>query len=769
MSRGILTALQEFIAFMDAQGCAPANSSDILDTGGKWKDYQIKDDPATKKKGYYILRIEGDFISGACGDRREGITYQFYRTPRSTRSEEEKRLWEAKREAAARKLEEDKEKAYKDKAALAKKRWEAASACDFHPYLEVKGVQPHGLKIDAAGRLIVPLYADGRLWNLQTIDADGSKLFMGQAKKKGCYYPLANKDDDKALIYICEGFATAAAVRESTGAISIVAFDAGNLLPVAQTMRDKYPDSRLVIAADNDASGVGEKKAIEAAEAVNGEVALCPEFGKDWNDFYQLNGHEATKLQIEGIKTPAPVAPVIDVEVSEKPVAKKQKAKQKPPLVALPSVVDMEKSDEGNGVLDGWQNELLLGPNNKLVKNSLNNLLVVLSKHDDLRGVFKMNEFDSQIYVTRCPPWVNMDEFTVHALSDIDIFKCAAWFEVKGLTGDVGKVYQAIQMVAYDYRFHPAREYFNSLTWDGVSRLGSWLHAYMGASKDDDADYISFIGKKWLVAAVKRVYEPGCKFDHVLVAEGKQGIGKSTAFETLATFGTDKEEKYFLDNVKIGDLQNKDTIMSLQGALIVEMAELAGFNKKEDEEIKSWVTIKEDKCRTPYSKTHTVFKRQFVLCGTTNNYEYLKDPTGNRRWWPFVCEGVNIAGLKGIKEQLWAEAVTLYKAGYYIGPTPHEMQLAEIAQSKRLTTDPWESAVRTAVKNLYKPDGFTIGDVMEQMGLALRERGMGEKRRIGNVLKQIGYNNDKILRTNVGSQRLWQPTRNDYEVQYDDD
>ena len=174
---------------------------------------------------------------------------------------------------------------------------------------------------------------------------------------------------------------------------------------------------------------------------------------------------------------------------------------------------------------------------------------------------------------------------------------------------------------------------------------------------------MAFIGKKWLTAAVRRAFKPGCKFDHVLVMEGKQGKGKSTALKVLATFGHDVEESYFTDAIMIADIQTKDTIQKIQGSIIVELAELAGFNKKDDEEIKRWITLQHDDVRLPYARTTTRFNRQCVLSATTNSYDYLKDAIGNRRYWPVKTENIDLEALRADKTQLWAEAVYNFKPG----------------------------------------------------------------------------------------------------------
>ena len=172
----------------------------------------------------------------------------------------------------------------------------------------------------------------------------------------------------------------------------------------------------------------------------------------------------------------------------------------------------------------------------------------------------------------------------------------------------------------------------------------------------------------------------------------------------------------------------------------MELAELAGFNKRDDEEIKRWITLQHDDCRLPYERTTTRFSRQFILSATTNSYDYLKDPTGNRRYWPVKTLIILLELIKRDRKQLWAEAYELYKSGLYIGPTPEEMVLAETAQDKRRTVDVWEDDVLNTLKkleDLNRP--LKLDEIMKEMGMALRERDWRSQGRLVSILKANGF------------------------------
>lgn len=738
-----------FIDFMAEHGCAPASAGDIR-ADDKWRDYQIAGDAKGKKKGFYTLRIDGDYVSGACGDRRSGETWQYKGKPARKLTDDERREWAKRREADRKAREADRLAQQEQAAVRAKELWGKASV-GLHPYLERKGIGNEGCRV-LDDCLLVPMYADGKLWGVQSIDGDGGKLFLSGGRKKGCYAPIADKNDDKSVIYIVEGFATGGTIRAATGGVVVVGFDAGNLEPVALALRDKYPAAALVICGDHDKSGTGQTAADSAAQAVGG-IAVWPELeGLDWNDMAQAEGLDAVRDAVasavarersEGVAYPPPDAVVAD------DAALPSYFLEEPPLHVY------EAASRERSAVEDWRDLTICNADGKLVKSSLKNYILFLEHHDDFKGVFRLNDFQKEVFVARCPLWEAEAGFQVHRLEDNDITQAAAAMERFGLSGDPDRVFKAIRVAAERDSFHPAREYFNGLQWDGTERLKTWLAYYLGAD-GDEPEYLEFIGKKWLTAAVKRVFEPGCKFDHILVVEGKQGRGKSTAFEMLATFGRDRQQAYFTDNVKLSDIQNKDTILLLQGSIIAELAELAGFSKKEDDEIRGWITVKEDRCRVPYGKTITHFPRQFVLCATTNNYDYLKDPTGNRRYWPMKSEAVDLEAIKRDREQLWAEAVHCYKAGLYIGPTEDEAALATAAQEKRRTHDTWEDDVILAVGNMGMSGtaGFTTRQVFKEMGLGLKDQDYRNTRRVTNILQQNDFES-VVKRIDGRNKRVW--------------
>jgi putative DNA primase/helicase len=262
--------------------------------------------------GWYVLHGDG-IPAGVFGCWRTGLSETW-------RADIGRRLTDAEREqqrqsieAARRKREQAEQTQHAEARKRAASEWEAAKpAPDSHPYLVRKGVQAYGLRVAADGRLLVPVRdRAGTLHSLQRISADGEKRFLPGGSKKGCYYGIGRKPSD--VVCIAEGFATAATIREATGHAVAVAFDCGNLEPVARTLRDKLPKARLIVCADDDArtdGNPGLTKATEAARAVGGLLAV-PDFGADrpekatdFNDLAKHRGADAVKACIASAKKP---------------------------------------------------------------------------------------------------------------------------------------------------------------------------------------------------------------------------------------------------------------------------------------------------------------------------------------------------------------------------------------------------------------------------------------------------------------------------------
>jgi predicted P-loop ATPase len=249
---------------------------------------------------------------------------------------------------------------------------------------------------------------------------------------------------------------------------------------------------------------------------------------------------------------------------------------------------------------------------------------------------------------------------------------------------------EAVETVAHDRSFHPVREYLDGLAWDGVPRIEQWITTYCHGK---DSAYVRAVGSRWLLSAVARIYEPGCKADCVLIFEGDQGARKSQAFSALA-------RPWFSD--RLSDLGSKDAALECAGVWIIEIAELDSLSRAEASAIKAFMSRTHDRFRPPYGKRVIELPRQCVFAGTLNpEGGYLKDPTGGRRFWPVKTgNAIDVDALKRDRDQLWAEAVHHYRHGRPWWLESKDLEaLAKEEQDDRRQPDDWEQPIREYLEN----------------------------------------------------------------------
>jgi hypothetical protein len=258
-------------------------------------------------------------------------------------------------------------------------------------------------------------------------------------------------------------------------------------------------------------------------------------------------------------------------------------------------------------------------------------------------------------------------------------------------------VCEAVLTVAREKTIHPVRDFLAALEWDRTPRLDSLLIRYAGAA---DNAYVRAIGAKTLIAAVRRVRQPGCKFDNVIVLEGGQGCGKSSFVKALCP-----AIEWFSDS-PIGNTESKDAPLSLQGRWIIELGEMSVLSKSGVEALKQFVSSSIDHVRRPYGRMHEELRRQCIFIGTTNQAAYLKDQTGNRRFWPVKVGTIDLDALIADRDQLWAEAAAR-EASCESLVLPRELwDVAAIEQEERVSDDPWVDTLRAYLDGTPGADGI---------------------------------------------------------------
>lgn len=335
-----------------------------------------------------------------------------------------------------------------------------------------------------------------------------------------------------------------------------------------------------------------------------------------------------------------------------------------------------------------WVSKLSINTQNGNTKATIKNAKIILENDLNLKGKFAYNEFSLRNMIKGELPWDKNDK--LRPVEDSDESGLRLYYEdVYKMTRATNVIKDAFALVLKQNKYHPVKEYLESLKWDGVNRIDNFLSEFLGA---DNNDYTKACARIFMCGGVARIYNPGCQHDYVMTLVGEQGIRKSTFFMLLA-----KNTDWF---VELKTIDPKRSVEETMGKWIVEMSELAAAKKKEDEEIKAFITNKTVTVRLSYARHPTDVPRQFVLAGTTNEYNYLKDPTGNRRHLPIDCN-INKAtksiykDLESEVDQLWAEAKEIYKKlgneSLYL--SDKEEELAIIEQDKHRIVDDEEGSI----------------------------------------------------------------------------
>ena len=411
-------------------------------------------------------------------------------------------------------------------------------------------------------------------------------------------------------------------------------------------------------------------------------------------------------------------------------------------------------------ITEAWAEKLINGADGLQVSKSgkplstIENALQILSRAHVLDGAMGFNLFSGEPEVLRPlrevfgPAASNkLGEFHEH-----DVTAVRAWFNREFyFTLTKSDAWDVVIAWARRGEFNPvcARLDECASQWDKVSRLDTWLQSYLGAETAGSAEYVQHIGRKWLIGAVARAMQPGCKMDNVLILEGAQGAGKSRAVRILA------EAVYpagFIENIPVLG-NNQETARALRGTFIAELAELSSIQGRvESEHVKAFLTTQEDNVRQPYGRRYERWPRTVTFFGTTNETEYLRDTTGGRRFWSVRVGKIDTDKLRRDAPQLWGEAVHAYKNGesWHLQDERALKQASE-QQNARMLSDSWDDAVDDfARKEARKPDshielweiGKLFGCVFSSQE-SLDDRAQGEQRRFATSLRRCGFANRK--------------------------
>ena len=401
------------------------------------------------------------------------------------------------------------------------------------------------------------------------------------------------------------------------------------------------------------------------------------------------------------------------------------------------------------------------------------NVIIALTSDVAFAGVLAFDDFSKEIVVRQPLPWDAATGRFPRPWEDADDVRAAEWLQLRGVNVAPLVVGRAVGAVAREHRIHPVRDWLEHLRWDGIPRIETWTSTYLGAAP---TAFHHTVGALWLISAVARIFRPGVKADHMLILEGPQGARKSTAIKVLAG------EVWFTD--ELPELGSKDAAIHMQGVWIVEIAELDAIGRAEVSRIKAFLTRTTDRFRPPYGRYTVEVPRQCVFAGTVNPDTYLRDETGNRRFWPLRCSTIDIAALARDRDQLWAEAVHRFREGaiWWIDD-PALLAEARKEQDRRYQSDAWDDLIERWLTHEIRTvsDGFpdygnsktesvprpkpladvSVGEILEEaIGLEPARWTRGDQMRVSAYLKANGW--ERYRRRDEGgreSPREWRYRR----------
>lgn len=362
--------------------------------------------------------------------------------------------------------------------------------------------------------------------------------------------------------------------------------------------------------------------------------------------------------------------------------------------------------------------------------NKISKLLSIIYKAK-LENVFRYNELTGQIEYFIETETVKWDKTIkiCQTLRDRDVILIKSWV-AENFDQEFSKdtILDAIIEISHRNRYHPIKSWLLGLQWDFKPRLESWLIDYCGA---EDNPYTHEVGQKIMIGAVARAFDPGCKFDYMMILEGDQGIGKTTLVESIGG-------AWYAD-IDIKE-PGKDTVDAIRGAWIIEVSELAGFKKADVESLKAFISRKTDRVRLAYARLTEDFPRQGIFIGTLNpegDNTYLFDETGGRRFWPVTCSKIDHAGFKLIREQLFAEAAVKYaeKKELYL-TNVFAIKRARDVQDNRKPIHPWIELLSELIRG---KDRLTIVEILNFVGIPRERQDHFTTIKAGRIMKELGW------------------------------
>ena len=402
--------------------------------------------------------------------------------------------------------------------------------------------------------------------------------------------------------------------------------------------------------------------------------------------------------------------------------------------------------------------ELLKKKKKGKVSNAATNYKRVLQLDPLLRGAIRKNLLTERVDIVKPLGWYRDGP----TLTDVDIKYLLLYLEENYGLGNEKKIQDTVMVIANENRYHPVRDFLNSLQWDGTERIRFCLHRFLGAETDD---YTYEAMRLFLLGAISRAFRPGCKFEIMLCLVGGQGAGKSTFFRLLAV-----NDDWFSDDLK--KLDDENVYRKMQGHWLIEMSEMiATANAKSIEEIKSFLSRQKETYKVPYETHPADRKRQCVFCGTSNTLDFLPlDRTGNRRFVPVMVHPElaeihileNEAASRDYLIQVWAEAMEIYRSGNLsLRFSPAMNEYLKIHQRDFMPEDTKAGQIIEYLETC--PDNMVCSKQLfrEALGRSFDEPKQWEIREINDIMNNSisgwrAFSNPRYFRSPYGRQKGWE-------------
>lgn len=391
-----------------------------------------------------------------------------------------------------------------------------------------------------------------------------------------------------------------------------------------------------------------------------------------------------------------------------------------------------------NEIVEEGKHQLVLDKTDKgKLRPTFHNVVSIL-ENEVSPALLKRNLFSHEDFFGADTPWGYVSGQKRSSGSE-DALEVKRWLiHAFKLEASVATIEEALLHITVQNEFHPVKDFIEKLEWDGVDRIQTVFKKYLGAKMPEP--YLSDVSRKFFLAMIKRIYEPGCKFDHLPVLEGNQGIGKSSFGEILVG------REWFMDSLP--DLSDKDAALNLQGIWLVEMGELSSIYRSQLEAAKAFITRQVDKVRPPYGRRRIDLPRSNVFLGTTDKQDYLQDSAGNRRFWPVRVTQCDFEGLERDRLQLLAEAKFLYdfaKEPLYL-QGKSKKQAAEIQDLRKIEDESDDMQARflewlnmPEKERNIKIDSILLEDLFNEGPFSIFQKTRTNRISAANVLRRAGY------------------------------